>query len=128
MQFLARLEAPALLITIAGYRGARGLADGLFPRRRLVRLFPLFRSGALPIELARRGFPDGLGRTAPSARPLERAVDQNRQQNHRSYDLQDREQRHRLDDASTPFLPGWWDLRPRRPLAFATERRLDSAD
>ena len=47
----------------------------VFPRRRLACFFPLFRPGALPIELARGGFPDCLCWAPPSARPLQRTVD-----------------------------------------------------
>jgi hypothetical protein len=65
--------------------------------RALPLFFPLFRFGSLSIELTGGCFSDGLCRAAPSARPLKRTVDQNRQQKHRTYDLHDREQRHRLD-------------------------------
>jgi len=70
---------------------ARWPAGGILIRRRLACFFPLFRSGTLPIKLARGSFPNRLCWPAPSARPLQRTVDQNRQQKHRTHDLHDRE-------------------------------------
>jgi len=92
-------------------------AGVVFPRRRLACFFPLFRPGALPIELARGGFPDCLCWPAPSARPLQRTVDQHRQQKHRTDDLHDRKHRHRLDGLEHGFSP--WLMRP--PAAGDTE-------
>ena len=91
---------------------ARGPAGVVFPRRRLACFFPLFRPGALPIELARGGFPDRLCWPAPSARPLQRTVDQTASRSTGptismmvSKDID-------WMDSSTAFLRGWCDLRP----------------
>ena len=67
---------------------ARGPAGVVFPRLRLACFFPLFRPGALPIELARGFFSHSLCWSPPCAGPLERTVDQNRQQKHRTQRLQ----------------------------------------
>jgi len=67
--------------------------------------FPLFCFGALAIKLTRGALADRLRRPAPSARPLDRAVDQNRHQQHWTYDLHDGEQRHRLYGVEHVFSP-----------------------
>src|SRR4029079_15422131 len=56
-----------------------------------------FRLGALAIKLACRCLADGLRGSAPPTRPLDGAVDQRRQQQQRTNDLHDGEQRHRLN-------------------------------
>ena len=84
----ARVPLAALRLAIAGLSLARRLAGGLSLGRRFL---PLFRPGALPIQLARGFFSHSLCRSPPSARPLERTVDQHRQQKHRTDDLHDGE-------------------------------------
>ena len=87
-------------------RGRYFRAGGRLPR------FPRFGLGALPVKLTRSSLAHSLRRPAPSSRPLDRAVDQNPDQQDWTYDLHDGEQGHGLNGVEHAFFSKGEDVWP----------------
>jgi hypothetical protein len=109
---LAASEPAPLGCTAVLPRGTSHCRGRYFPAGGRLPRFPRFGLGSLPVKPTRGSLANCLRRPAPSSRPLDRAVDQNPDQQDWTYDLHDGEQGHGLNGVEHAFFSKRKDVWP----------------